>query len=419
MAKSEVKWTKLESASKIFPAIVNEKDTKVFRLSCDLTEFVNPMILQEALNITVKEFPIYSSVLKRGFFWYFFEEKASTFDVYPDTQPLHSALYIDSKSPLFRVVYHKRRISLEVFHALTDGMGASWFPRTLVAHYLNIKHEGQFADELADLDLSASVDEKMADSFAENYRKKHIKKPLPSPYANAYVIKGSRNSEYRTKVIEATMSVQATLALAKAHGTSLTIYLTALLIHAIRAEMAEDELDKPIVIAVPINLRNHFDSKTSRNFFANMEINYVFEEGDETLADTITHLNLAFRDNLSGDNLTALLDKYMDLESNTFMRAVPLVLKDAVLRIAGRINYNSLSSLISNLGQIQLPEAMKPYVEKFSFSASSSTPQISLCSFRDNLVISFNSPFADTEIQRNFYRYLTDAGIEMTVTANM
>ena len=218
MAKSEVKWTKLESASKIFPAIANEKDTKVFRLSCDLTEFVNPMILQEALNITVKEFPIYSSVLKRGFFWYFFEEKASTFDVYPDTQPLHSALYIDSKSPLFRVVYHKRRISLEVFHALTDGMGASWFLRTLVAHYLNIKHEGQFADELADLDLSASVDEKMADSFAENYRKKHIKKPLPSPYANAYVIKGSRNSEYRTKVIEATMSVQATLALAKAHG---------------------------------------------------------------------------------------------------------------------------------------------------------------------------------------------------------
>ena len=53
--------------------------------------------------------------------------------------------YIDPKSNqlyLFRVSYYGTRINLEVFHAVTDGMGAVNFLKELTAGYLELKREG-------------------------------------------------------------------------------------------------------------------------------------------------------------------------------------------------------------------------------------------------------------------------------------
>lgn len=419
MQNNKLKWHRLENASKIFPAIANEKDPKVFRLTCELKEQVNPEYLQQACDNTLELFPIYSSVLKRGMFWYFFEEKNFNYKVEEESETVHAPLYLDNKSPLFRVIYYKRRIILEVFHALTDGIGASWFLRTLVAQYLNIMHDGRFSEEVEIAELGASLDEKMADSFTENYVKdNNAKTAIPTP-RDIYILKGTRTKEYRTKVIEATMSVSDTLAVSRSYGTSLTIYLTAVLIHAIHSVMDVKNSTRPINIHIPVNLRNLFYSKTSRNFFANMEIPFTFKTGNETLEDTIAYLNDAFVENLKEENAQLLLDKYVSLERNPIVRVLPLVLKDLVLKVAGRVNYGTLSSLISNLGQIKMSDSFTPYIEKFTFSASSSTPQISACSFEDKLVVTFSSPFIETDVQKAFYRTLTDAGIEITLTANI
>ena len=67
-------WAKLDNAAKIFPPTTTSLDTKVFRLSCELFEIIEPDILQTALDKTIIHFPFYRSVLRRGFFWYYFEE---------------------------------------------------------------------------------------------------------------------------------------------------------------------------------------------------------------------------------------------------------------------------------------------------------------------------------------------------------
>ena len=38
-------------------------------------------------------------------------------------------------------MHHRRRISLEVFHALSDGTGASWFLSDLVTAYVGLHPE--------------------------------------------------------------------------------------------------------------------------------------------------------------------------------------------------------------------------------------------------------------------------------------
>ncbi len=62
--------------------------------------------------------------LKRGFFWYYFEGNRRT--PFIEMESGWPCRYIDPKSNqlyLFRVSYFKRRINLEVFHAVTDGWG--------------------------------------------------------------------------------------------------------------------------------------------------------------------------------------------------------------------------------------------------------------------------------------------------------
>ena len=58
MDNNTIKWKRLENASKVFPATSNNRDTKVFRLSCELKEEVDPAVLQRALDLTWESFPI-------------------------------------------------------------------------------------------------------------------------------------------------------------------------------------------------------------------------------------------------------------------------------------------------------------------------------------------------------------------------
>lgn len=106
--------------------------------------------------------------LKRGFFWYYFEEnKRQPFVEQESSWPCR---YIDPKSNqlyLFRVSYYGARINLEVFHAVTDGMGAVNFLKELTAGYLELKRGGRSRDVGPGEGESAQTE----DSYLKHYRK--------------------------------------------------------------------------------------------------------------------------------------------------------------------------------------------------------------------------------------------------------
>src|SRR5699024_11756155 len=55
----------------------------------------------------------------------------------PETEHTCAPIYqADRRTLLFRVVHHRRRVSLEVFHALSDGTGALWFLTDLLDAYV-------------------------------------------------------------------------------------------------------------------------------------------------------------------------------------------------------------------------------------------------------------------------------------------
>ena len=418
---NKVKWTRMDNASKIFPATSNNWDTKVFRFACELYDEVDPEILQKAMDITLDGFPLFKSVLRRGFFWYYFESSEIVPTVEIESEPVCAPLYIkDKRTLLFRLFYYNNRINLEVFHALTDGAGVIWFMETLVYHYMTIKYKDIFPKDIAKINYKASISQKMSDSFEKNYRKGHSAFKKPSiPHVKAYQMRGTRVDENRTKLIEGAMSAKAVLDLAHEYKTTLTIFLTSLFFYSIYKDMPSKMRKRPVVLSVPINLRQYFESYTARNFFSTMNVSYDFENKSAELSDIITTVTESFKEGLSMESLNKHLAELMSLEKNPIARLIPLTLKDYTLKIANIIADRSVTSSISNIGRIVMPPEFTPHIHQFSICVSARRPQIVLCSYGDRLVISFTSPFQDTDVQRIFFQFLTNRGIDVEITTNL
>jgi hypothetical protein len=77
------------------------------------------------------------------------------------------------------------------------------------------------------------------------------------------------------------MSTKALLDEAHKYNTSLTVFISSLFIHSIYKTMPDRRNTQPVVLAFPINLRQFFESATTRNFFSVVNIGYNFKNGDD------------------------------------------------------------------------------------------------------------------------------------------
>lgn len=422
--RRKVEWTRLDNASKHFPAVCNDRDTKVFRLVCELYEPVEPEALQQALDMTIEHFPLYKAVLRRGVFWYYLE----TSDVRPlvnsEDNPVCAPIYKkDSKNLLFRVFYFGRRINLEIFHALSDGTGAVWFMQTLMHHYLLLRYKEQFQGHSPQLNYNASISKKMDDSFGryfngrDNHRSAKEKKEASDQ--QIYHIRGTRMDENRMQVIEGSMSARAVLEKAHEHHTTLTIYLASLFIYAIYNEMPAHEQKQSIVLSIPINLRQFFKSETARNFFSTMHVGHNFGTGRHEFDDIVQSVSDGFKRELTEERLNRHLNQLMALEKQPFTRIAPLPIKDYSIRVANKIKDRGITAALSNIGRIDMPAEFDAYIKQFSVFTSARRPQFCVCTYRDRLVVSFTSPFRETEIQRYFFKMLAEKGIDIEITSNL
>ncbi len=409
MVKKNKKWYKLDNAAKIFPPTSTKRDPKVFRFSCELYEDVDKECLQKALDKTIEEYPVFLSSLKKGLFWYYLETSSVFPKVTKETLPICDPI---DKDLLFRVSYYRKRINLEVHHSLTDGTGTLYFLKSLVANYLIEKHNIKDKIVLDD----TSIHEKEVDSFEKYYKKfKGLKIPKSK---KAYKLRGDRYPEERLKVIEGIISTKEVLTLAKKHNTTVTVYLTSLLIKSIASTMRIKDKRKPIVITVPVNLRKYFKSNTVRNFFNTIAISYKSND-DDNLEEIIKIVDSQFKENLKKDKIDEGMNSLALLENIFIIRLVPIFIKDIVLKYFHEASKSEQTMTLSNIGIIEMPEKLQSYIKLFNVFSSTDFTQLCMCSYLDNMTLSFTSHFVDTEIQKNFFKELSSRGIEIVINDNI
>ena len=406
-------WRSLDNAAKLFSAASSPKDTRVFRFYCELKEDVEESVLQEALNQTIEKYPVFLSVMRKGLFWHYLEKSELRPVVRAEYKEPCSSLYVrDKKTLLFEVTYYKRRINFEVFHALTDGTGATEFLRELVKNYLYLIHEEEIEPvELSDQYLT--VKDQEDDSFSRYYdpdfpRKKQKK-------SKAFQIKKSGKGYEELQINEAAMSVKELLGIAREKGVSMSVLLTAAFICAIHEEMSRMQEKKPVILMVPVNLRKIFPSDSMLNFFGYIEPGYQFGEGKDSFEDVLEAVKIYFQENLSKEHMAGRMNELIAMEKHKILKWAPLELKNRCIRAGAKMAEQEVTAVLSNMSVVKMPEDYAEYIEKFGVYTSTNRTELCICSFKDTLSLSFTSRYDSTNIQRHVYRILKELGASVTV----
>ncbi|HMR48006.1 MAG TPA: alcohol acetyltransferase [Arachnia sp.] len=466
-------WVRLDNASNVFLAALSDADPKVFRMSAEMDRDVDPVLLQEALDATYDRYRLYHAVLRRGIFWYYLQDSDLRPLVAPDTQHTCAPLYhADRAALLFRVAYHRRRIVLEVFHALSDGTGALWFLTDLITEYVQRYPQQQpppgsspeddapapieaAPAEPAPDDATPHAHELTADSFVHYFHRRRredrrppaesrsafsgaaapaafsvedavrdvtVPTPVPGreprpPRRKIYRVTGTRTPDNRPRLVELTMPAKDVLALARAEGVALTSYLIAMFFESVRLSSSGLGRRRTLTASVPVNLRQFFPSTSARNFFATFRAEHTYGEGADDFGSICRGINDQFTAKVTPEALAKKLRRFIRLERMPVLRILPQPLKDLVLGLGNRANNRGLSIAVSNLGLVQLPEPAETAVRRLLFHVSAVRPQFGAISHAGLLTISFTSPFVETGHVREFARMLTAQGIDVTVAA--
>lgn len=418
-SEKEIRWERLDNTAHLFPAIAQENMSNVYRISITLTELINPEILQQALDMVLPKFDGFNLRLRRGVFWHYFEENGKPAPKVMEEKefPCRFIRSNKNRSYLFRVTYYKYRINLEVFHVLTDGMGTINFLKELAYQYLRLMHPGISGQAGSFLNADTSMNRE--DSFL-----KHYKHSAKSGYKKqkAYLIKGEKYRNGEFGVMHGYMNIPELKGICKSYGVSINEYLVSVYIWSVYKECLKEMPSKlPIRVAVPVNLRPYFDSITTKNFFVMVSAEFHPTKEQYSFEEVVGIVRESLRSQINKENLEKLFSYNVSNEKIWPARAVPLPIKNIAMKSVYNASALANTTTITNLGQINIAEAYKPYVEFFHAFLAMSKGQNqkgTVCSYGDTLVFSFSYCLKDVSVQKSFFRKLSSDGIHVELESN-
>ena len=183
-------------------------------------------------------------------------------------------------------------------------------------------------------------------------------------------------------------------------------------------EMGKRDKKKIVAVSIPVNLHKYFPSQTVRNFFSVVNIGYCFDGSSDRIEDIAVSVRDTLAETLNSDYLQERLDTLAAVEHWMIARVVPLFIKNIVLKRFYLRSEREYTTTLSNVGQVEMPPEMSPYIHRFDVFNSTKDLQACLCSFGNRMSISFTSQLLSNDIERRFFRTLTAMGIPVELSYN-
>lgn len=421
-ANYEPKWYKLDNAAKIYPVVVSAKDSYVFRITVNLKEDVRPDILQKAVSDCRERFPAFYVRLRRGLFWYYYEANEKEPIVRPE--PPYVCKKIDLRKNngfYFTHFYYKKKISVEIFHGICDGAGALEFFKAMILRYLEL-----LGLPVASENLVLTLDQKPTlaeteDSYnkyysGEQHRKRIVSKAY-KPHHKGFLHGGAG-------LIVGKASSEKLHSIARGQGATVTQYLTALLSYCYFQLGDKKKLRSlPVKITVPVNMRKYYPSITLRNFSLFFHTSVLYTSEEMTFKQILDLIKKQFKSELAVEKLSDTLHSNVVLEKNIAVRFLPLFIKKIILKIGYKyVGNRSSTATVTNLGNIELPGSMMPYINDFELNSAAgkrSNPNLSLVAYNDITTLSFSRGISDTKYEKLFFSFLAKQGLKIEVQSNL
>nr|WP_249666991.1 alcohol acetyltransferase [Bifidobacterium longum] len=406
-----------------------------------MADGIDPDILQHALDHAIAQFPSFNVHLLNGMFWHYLEQSDGRPLVEPEHLPICSRLHYGPKSMLFRVSYFRNRVNLEVSHIISDGRGAINLFKSLLHAYIAERYDVPGVPS----DYDGSDSDKAENSFDKYYEKD---KAGAAPGTKIYRLAGPIDRAAPT-FMEYHVSASKVLGAAHQCGVSLTSYLIAAILCAIRDVMPSRARNRAIRVDIPVDLRAFFRSETVRNFYGMTYVAYTPAEieadedsaktsatspdaagdgqqsaartahgngmggllTDEPLADISRHVQEQLGHATSRERVESHMNRMIALEKNPVLRLAPSPAKDWVLELARFIADRETTTTVSNLGRVTLDERLARHVRSVSFLTTPASLNFTVCSFGDDLSIGISTIYHDLNVIKNLCRILAAQGI--------
>ena len=293
--------------------------------------------------------------------------------------------------------------------------------QTLTATYLELLGHPVKPDKFV-LSITEEPDpEELEDAYM---RYANAKVCPPRPAEKTYRVRGTKEPFYTLNIIDGILSVREIMTVAKKYNASITEYLNAVLLYALLQKQANEFHIRlrPVRIAMPVNLRRFFPSKTLRNFITMV---YPFVDprlGEYTFEEIVEHVKNYMRYYINEKFLRGDITTNASTQRHPVIRVVPLFIKDFVVRtFYTRVQDKNSSAGLTNMGAMYVPEDMKPYIERFDIYMGqpfSSRTNCAIISFEDILTINFASSIIEADVERYFFRKLVQDGIHVKIESN-
>lgn len=421
--KKQNQWYRLDNAGVLYSALKKEKYAPVYRFSAVMKETVEPEALQRAVDRTMPRFPGFRVRIRKGAFWCYFEpnEKPGPFvrrDIANPCQPIREK---QDNDWLIRFFYYEKRISFEAFHAISDGAGALTFFRTLLAEYLR-EWGVEIPPDPSILNVEeAPRPEELEDAYGRYAGRRALRGRLEK---TAYSNVSQQEPFYTLNVTMGLMSVAEVKGQAKRYGASLTEYLTAVLLLSLLEKQAAEKRrrQKPVALAIPINLRSWFPSETLRNFILTVRPCIDPGLGEYSLEEIIRYVHSYMNLHLSRQEMRAVLTGNVRFTQNPLLQVIPLFLKKPVMAFSYKLlGVRPYTATYTNPGPFRVPEAMAPYIDHMEVvlgQATRPSPHCASISFGDTLEVTFAGTGVSSDTERRFFTHLVQQGVHVKVISN-
>lgn len=388
----EQNWYRLDNAGVLYAALKKEKYAPVYRFSAIMAQTVDPAALQRAVDRSMPRFPSFRFRIRKGAFWCYFEpnNKPGPFvqpDISNPCQPMRDKA---ENNWLIRFFYYENRISFEAFHAISDGSGALSFFRTVLAEYLRELGVDIPSDPLLFDVTQPPEPEELEDAYGRYAGKRVLRGGF---HKTAYANTSPREPFYTLNVTMGLMSVAALKAKAKEYGATITEYLTAvLLLSLMEKQRSEHPLrEKPIALAIPVNLRSWFPSQSLRNFMLTLRPCVDPTLGDYTLADLIHYVHHFMGLSLNRPEMRAAVTGNVAFTRNRFLQIIPLFLKKPIMTFSyWLVAVRPYTATFTNPGAFRLPDSMRPHIQRMEVilgQATRPSPHCAAISCGDTLEV--------------------------------
>ncbi len=415
-------WYRLDNVAKIYPAVKSYTASNVFKITVSLDHDADPSVLRQAVIDCRKRFPLFYVKMRKGMFWYYYEPNEKEPLVLPESSYVCSPIDIYRNNWFyFTFFYYRNRISLEIFHSLTDGKGALEFLKTVTFRYLELSGYPQSTDGLVLDPGQTPAPEESEDSYLKNFTRSAREKPGLS---RSYRMTGTLFPQGGAGVITARVDTELLLKAARSRGATIGQYLSALYVYSIMLTGNKAKLERrPVNLTVPIDIRKHFGSQTLRNFFVVFRSSVLKKAGKEPdFMEILDYTRSRFKEELTAEKLQRTINANVALEKNIAARFVPLPVKYLIIKLVNFANGSGLSTTnLSNLGTVVLPETMKVHVRGFDVTfvlGRRSTHNLGIVTYNGRTSISFTRKVIEDETDRTFFRLMEEHGVRAEIHSN-